>query len=118
MPKITILTPSVSTGTGYAAATYYRRLASELGFYQAALVSALPGQGDTTRYLIADEFRDDEQEYDFFGRPWVYIATGVLASTQRRILSNPSGYQGPLGALMVSRPYDQTVPVGKTGQQR
>lgn len=112
MPKITIITPSTTTGSGYTLATYYRRLASELGFYQATIASSLATLGDTTRYIIADELRDDEADYDFFGRPWVYISTGALAATQRRILSHPAGYLGPLGALTVSRPYDQVVPVG------
>ncbi len=104
-----------AVGVGYTWATYYRRLASELGFYQATQVSVEASVGDTTRYIISDEFRDDEAEYEFFGRPWVYIADesgnpGNDGGLQRRILSNRSGFQGPLGALMVSRPYPVPVP--------
>lgn len=113
MPSEPFIIPAGSTvtGTGYLAQTYYRRLASELGFYQSFSTTAQAAVGDTTRYILSDELRDDEAEYDYFGRPWVYIAGAAIPDTQRRILSNRSGHQGPLGALMVSRPFPQPIPV-------
>lgn len=93
--------------------TYWRRLADELGFWQATTVSTTASAGEAARILLADAFRDDEIGHEFLGRPWVYVGTGAQAGTQRRIVSQQDiGYQGEVGGLVVSRPYAAAVASG------
>jgi hypothetical protein len=95
------------------------RLAMELGFYVPATVQAAAG-GDPTRIVLSEELRDDESRPDALvvgglGRPgpWIYVRTGAQAGTQRRVLDDPAaGYQGQLGALVVSRPFPTPLEAG------
>ncbi len=90
------------------------RLADELGFRISTTVSAQGSTVDNTRVVIADELRDDEAGYEIVS-PWLYIVDGVLAATQRRVLSQPEvGYQGPLGAVVLSRPLASSPANGTT----
>jgi hypothetical protein len=106
MPAITIIPASVATGTGYTLARLYRRLADELGTYLPTVTTAQASVGEASRIAISTELRDDEAGYDFLGRPWLYVASGTYAQNQRRIISREAGYQGSVGAVMLSRPFD------------
>lgn len=116
MPSAPAISASVTpTGTGYTRATYYRRLASELGFYHASATTATPSGGDQTRVLQINELRDDEVGYQLYPRVWAYVASGLQAGTQRRIIApHDAGYQGELGVLLVSRPFSAAVQSGST----
>ncbi len=115
MPSVpTITSPVVPTGAGYLRATYYRRLASELGFYTSSSTTSLPSAGDPTRVLQVNELRDDEVDYDLFPRMWAYVASSDQAGSQRRIITHEAGYQGPPGVIFVSRPFAGIVPSGST----
>lgn len=113
--SIPIITPAITvTGTGTTLQAYYRRLAAELGFWQLTVTSAEASGGDAARVVIANELRDDEMGYGLLGAPWLYVASGDQAMTQRRMLDPRQadggvGYQGPLGALVLSRPFDAAL---------
>jgi hypothetical protein len=110
VPPITIIAPGTVTGTGYTLQRYYRRLADELGFYLPTVTTAQASVGEASRIALSTELRDDEMGYDFLGGPWLYAASGAQAQTQRRIISRPeAGYQGSVGAVMVSRPFDAAL---------
>lgn len=113
---ISLVIPSVaSTGTGPTLATLYRKLADELGFYHQTTVSTLAASGEASRVVLADELRDDEAGYDFFGAPWLYVVDGDQARQQRRVIAQPDvGYQGQYGALMLSRPFTAPLAAGTT----
>lgn len=106
---------STPTGVGTTLRSYYRRLADELGFRQLSVVSTPATGADAARVVIADEWRDDEAGYGLPGRQWLYAAGGDQAEVQRRVLSDRRGdgedgdggvgWQGPIGALLVSRPF-------------
>jgi hypothetical protein len=117
MPAITIVSasvgPSPALGAGVTARTLYRRLASELGFYAATATTAQAAAGDPSRVLLAEELRDDEVGSQLHARDWVYVTSGAAAGVQRRLLApHEAGYQGALGALVVSRPFAAPVPAG------
>jgi hypothetical protein len=113
LPFIIASSALVAAG-GTSLLTYRRALADELGMLHVMLVGAA-SVGDTTRIVLADELRDDEAGHDFLGSPWVYVATGAQAGAQRRVLDQPeTGYQGPAGALVVSRPFTAALAAGTT----
>lgn len=116
MPSVPAISPVLTpTGVGVSLATYRHRLADQLGFCQVTSTSSLPSGGDPTRLIQANELRDDELGYDLYPRAWVYVASSDQAGSQRRILNpNEAGYQGELGALVVSRPFAGIVPSGST----
>lgn len=84
-----------------------QEFADLLGFYQAATTSVVGSGGDTRRLLAFDELRDDEWGQDVLGDIWAYVVNGVQGGAQRRVLD--LGYEGPLGALVVSRPFAQPL---------
>lgn len=105
-------TLSVSSSSGLL--TYRRALADELGMLHVMLVGAASA-GDTTRVVLADDLRDDEAGYALWGTPWVYVTTGAQAGAQRRVLDQMgTGYQGPAGALLVSRQFNAALLAGTT----
>jgi len=112
----TLIVPSAPPGgTGPTLATYRRRLADELGFWLQTATTATPSGGDPSRVVLADELRDDEVGYDLVGGLWLYVAWGGLAGTQRRIVRQADvGYQGALGAVVVSRPFSSPLAAGAT----
>lgn len=113
MPSPLIVSSVTVTGTGVTLQTYRRRLADELGFWQATSVSTLASNGEAARVILADELRDDEMEHQFLGSPWLYVQNGAQAGVQRRIVSQPGvGYVGQHGALMLSRPFDAAIASG------
>lgn len=106
-----LILPSTTSGT--ALAVLRHRLADELGFYQAVAVSDTPTNADAARVVLSDELRDDEAGVGHMAARWLYVATGTQQGTQRRILRQPdAGYQGPVGAVMLSRPLDSTLTEG------
>jgi hypothetical protein len=77
------------------------------------VATATPSGGDPSRVVLAEELRDDEVGYQLAARQWLYVSTGALAGVQRRLLSpHEAGYQGELGALVVSRPYATPLAAG------
>jgi hypothetical protein len=113
MPSPIIVSVSPVTGVGVTRRTYYRRLADELGFYHATTASTTASVGEAARIVIADEFRSDDVGAEFLGEPWVYIATGAQAGSQRRmVMQQGVGYVGQHGALVLSRPFDAAVAAG------
>lgn len=115
MPAITIVPASTPTGTGFTLARYYRRLADELGFFLPTSTTAQASVGEASRIALSTELRDDEAGIDLQGGPWLYVASGTYAQTQRRIVSRPdTGYQGSAGAVVVSRPFAAPLAAGTT----
>jgi hypothetical protein len=115
MPAITITPASVAAGgSGYTLQRYYRRLADELGFYLPTVTTAQASVGEASRIALSTELRDDEDGYTPVGGRWLYVTSGAAATQQRRIVSRPAGmsgspsagYQGSVGAVMVSRPFE------------
>lgn len=108
-----IVVSIASVGSGTTRRRYRRVLAEALGFWQEAVTTATATQGEAARMVFAEELRDDEAGLPFLGAPWVYVRTGAQADTQRRFVSQFGvGYQGPLGALMVSRPFSAALASG------
>lgn len=110
----TVVTPTIApVGTGVTRLTYWQALADALGSWHETVVSETATSGEAARYVLADELRDDEAGYEHLGAGWLYVRTGDQAGTQRRIVSRPEvGYQGPDGAVMLSRPLDGVVEAG------
>lgn len=100
------------TGTGTTQAEYRRLLADELGMYIRTVVTAAAANGETTRLVLADELRDDEDGPDGLGGYWVYVVDGAAATEQRRVLS--TGYEGNQSALILSRPFSSALAEGTT----
>lgn len=100
-----IILPSASlTGAGPTLLRLRQVLADQLGSFHATTATAASG-GDPSRIVLAEELRDDEVGYDLAAGMWLYVRTGAQAGSQRRIVAQPGvGYQGPLGALVLSRP--------------
>lgn len=110
---IVIVSSQPTSGTGPSLLQLQRWLAKELGFYLPTTVTTQATGGDATRVVIADEIRDDEENYAFLGRQWVYVRSGAQAGTQRRILDHPeAGYQGSRSAALVSRPFSSALLTG------
>lgn len=113
MPSITIIPASTPTGTGFTLQRYYRRLADELGMYLSTSVTAQASVGEATRLVLSNDVRDDEDGYMLTSGRWLYVSSGTYAQTQRRIVARPeAGYQGPVGAVMVSRPFSAALTAG------
>ncbi len=111
---IHISPPATPGGVGPTLLRLRNLLADELGWYQPAVVSAAAA-GDTSRFVLSDELRDDEDGYTYLdgSAPWVYVRNGDQAGTQRRVIREPdTGYQGSPGLLMVSRPFDAPLEGG------
>jgi hypothetical protein len=110
MPTPLIL-PSVTAGTSFR--TYRRKLADELGSWQEMAVTAVGTNADAARVVLSDDLRDDEAGYEHIGGRWLYAASGLQADNQRRIISQPeTGYQGAIGGVMLSRPFDAALQAG------
>lgn len=113
MPGPPLIIPSSSTGTGTSPTLPQsrNRLADELGFRLSTIVSDTGDNGDAARVVIADELRDDEMAEAQM--PWLYVNDGVSAGIQRRLVSQPGvGYQGNLGAVVLSRPFSASLTAG------
>jgi hypothetical protein len=102
--------PASGTLSGIPLAAYRADLASRLGEYERLTVSTTAASGDAARLVIADEVRDDEEERARWAGGYLYAAGGTEAGVQRRILRD--GYEGPQGALRVSRPFASPLRVG------
>jgi hypothetical protein len=107
-----LIVPTNVSGGGIALPRYRELLADELGFLQTTTVTTAATSGEARRVVLADELRDDEAGYGLLGT-WLYVRTGVLAGTQRRILNDSeAGYQGTSSAVVLSRPLDAPLAVG------
>lgn len=108
------ITPSVAVaGVGANLLDLCRRVADTVGFRLETSISTEASYGETSRVVLADELRDDENSYEFVARDWIYVSTEAQAQTQRRILAQPEiGYQGARGAAVVSRPFNAALEVG------
>lgn len=94
-----------ASGAGVSLETYRRRLADELGFSHVTRTTRAASGGEAARLVFAEELRDDEAGAELLGAPYLYVGSGPQAGAQRRMLSTPeTGWQGPLGAVMLSRP--------------
>src|SRR5688572_13972666 len=87
----------------------WQRLADELGWRTSTTATATASVGDTTRVVLADEVRDDEAGQGLVSGQWLYVRSGVLAPTQRRILRHNAGHLGPMGAVTLSRPLSSAL---------
>lgn len=104
---------SAPTSAGPTQRRLRRRLADELGSWQEVTVSATATNPESTRTLIVNELRDDEVGTSHLFDAWAYVRTLAQAGTQRRILAqDEAGWQGAIGVLTTSRPFDAAVTVG------
>lgn len=111
MPTL-VISPTV-TASGPTRRRYRRLLASQLGWHLETVVTETAVAGEATRVVIADELRDDEAGWQWLGQPWVYVQSGAMAGTQRRVISQPEvGYRGADAMLLLSRPFDEALEVG------
>lgn len=76
-------------------------VADNLGTRLRTTISATAVGGEPGRWIVLDDLRDDEQARATFAGGWVHIQNGALAGQDRRI--RDEGYEGPSGALAVSR---------------
>jgi hypothetical protein len=103
-----VLTGTSTVGIGPTLADLRHELADQLGLYAQARISAVPSGGDTTRYALSDDLRDDESARPF-ERTYLYVADGAQAGAQARIARD--GYLGPLSAVRLARPLPATLDV-------
>ncbi len=101
MPFPVVTLPGTVRGISLLA--YRRDLQEYLGTTLVTTVGATASSFDATRQIIADDLRDDEDARSRFAGTYVYVVDGVQKGNQRRILTE--GYEGPLGSLLVSRPF-------------
>lgn len=79
----------------------YRALADQLGAYLATSTSDRGvSAGEPGRWVIVNEFRDDDEERDRFLGGWLNVLTGAQAGNQRRL--RRSGHEGYHGAVAVA----------------
>lgn len=115
IPGLPLIILSSTVDTGPTLLRLRNRLADTLGFYLPTTVSDTGDNGDAARVVIADELRDDEAGYEFMGTPWLYAQDGAQAGNQRRMIAQPDvGYQGNLGAVVLSRPFAAALAAGTT----
>lgn len=117
MPGADLVVPSASAstaGTGWTLLQYVEDLAEQLGTYAEYVVSTEATSGEANRLVLVDELRDDEEARDFWAGGYVYPVGDAnvvpQAGQQRRILRE--GYHGPLGGLVVSRPWTASLDAG------
>lgn len=112
-PSSLVVTSALGTDSTFPTLADLRHeLADQLGTYGSYRVSAVATGGEPARYVLADELRDDEESRSQFAGGYVYAASGNQQGRVRRILQE--GYEGPFGALRLSRPYDAALAVGTT----
>lgn len=114
MPLPIILLSS-ETGSGPTLLRLRNRLADEIGFYHSTTVSDTGDNGDASRVVVANEFRDDEVGYEHHAAMWLYARDGAQAGEQRRIITQPdAGYLGSMAAMQVARPFAAALQAGTT----
>ena len=113
MSRGPLILPSLTSGSGPTARDYWQDLAGQLGRFQTFTVSSVSGTGASSRLVMVDALTDDDVEADEFEGGWLYVLDGDQAGAQRRILSQ-DGYQGPIGALLLSRPFSSPLAPGTT----
>lgn len=116
MALILIQPSTTVTGSGPTLIDLVNRLADELGYRLTTTVSTQATTGEATRIVLANEARDDETggdgAWDFMGE-WLYAFSPTFTGTQRRILNQDGvGWQGNLGAMLVSRPFSSALLAG------
>lgn len=110
---MTISVPALGvTGTGPTLADYVEALGEQLGTYVEHTVSAVGSGGEAARHVYLSEMIDDEEGRARFGGYYCYAKSGAQAGNQRRILQE--GYEGPLGALVLSRKWAAALAQGTT----
>jgi hypothetical protein len=98
-----LIVPTTAGGIGPALLEYRADLGETLGLHQHLMVSTLATGGEAARHVLLDELRDDEQERAQWAGAYLYVRDGAQAGVQQRILT--AGYEGPFGALRLSRPF-------------
>jgi hypothetical protein len=110
-PSGLLVVEGTGDGSGFPTLADYRHaLADQLGLFGAYRVSAVATGGEPARHVLAEELRDDEEARSYFAGGFVYVKTGDQAGQQRRILQE--GYEGPQGALRLSRPFSAPLQAG------
>jgi hypothetical protein len=105
-----LIVPTTGGGTGTTLAEYRADLGERLGLYQHLMVTAVATGAEAARYVLLDELRDDEDARSAWAGAYLYATDGAQAGTQRRILRE--GYEGPFGALRLSRPFSAPLQPG------
>ena len=100
-------------GRGPTRADYWQDLAGQIGRFQTFTVSSTATSGEGSRLVLVDELADDDVEDDEFRDGWLYVMDGEQAGAQRRILQS-EGYVGPIGGLLLSRPFSSPLQPGTT----
>ena len=117
MPVSIIPTTTAPDGTGTTRRRYRRLLAEELGRWIETTVTTEATVGERTRIVLASDLRDDEvlTPYAWPADTWLYVqATDDAPEEQRRVISQPEvGWQGSEGAVILSRPLDAALEVGR-----
>lgn len=96
-----IIGPTATVGTGTSLGTLVDELADQLGLFLPTTVSSLVAAGDTTRYVLADDFEDADNTPGGWGPSYLYVVDGVSAGFQSRI--QDAGDLGHLGGVRLAR---------------
>lgn len=105
-----VVAASGTTGSGPSVLRGRQIIGEELGFWHPYEITTEASGLEGNRYVIIDELVDDEDAAQRLGGAYVYVRTGDQAGTQRRLLK--AGYDGPVGALAVSRVFDAPLADG------
>lgn len=113
MPFPLVIPASVSTPTSMPTLADGRHaLADQLGAYLRTIVSSTSPNGESGRWVLLDELRDDEAGRAAFAGGYVYAVTGAQAGKSRRVRSE--GFEGHYAALGLARPFPAALAPGVT----
>lgn len=105
-----IIISASSTAAGVALPLYRRTLAKRLGPAAVYAVTTAATDAEARRHLTIGSLTDDEADPAAYAGHHAYVATGVEAGHQTRVLS--TGTRGPLGLIQLARPTATVVAAG------
>ncbi len=105
-----LIVPSSPSITGISLGAYVRDLAETIGLRQRIRVQATVG-GEARRWIVSDDLKDDDQTTAELAGWYASVSDGAEAGVTRRIVAD-EGYEGPVGAVRVSRPFSTTLATG------